>query len=249
MTDQTCYDFPRTERLDFFEPEFEECAVEFRLIYKGSLPAEGSGGGRTKEKQSLRKYFHLQLSELWKQHPTLREQTTEPLVKTRTPSNLMSHPGPDTLQVLAGINALGNPSAKPWIEHVADEHDQFGYRFVPLITKQGGFTCSLDILFLRRDGPGNLVRPGGDIDNRIKVLFDGLKMPTVKSELAGDSPEEHEKPFFCLLEDDSLITRVTITTDRLLLPMESTEKVNDVYLVIKVTMSDPLAIFTGGRLV
>ena len=53
-----------------------------------------------------------------------------------------------------------------------------GNRFVPLVSKAGGFTCSLDILFLRRDDPEGPIESGGDIDNRLKVLLDGLRMPT-----------------------------------------------------------------------
>ena len=89
---------------------------------------------------------------------------------------------------------------------------------------------------------------GGDIDNRIKVLFDGLKMPETVSDLGGLPLESDENPFFCLLEDDSLITSVTITTDRLLLERDSEEKRNDVYLIIHVTVLNPSALFAGNRL-
>ena len=34
----------------------------------------------------------------------------------------------------------------------------------------------------------------------------------------GDGPLQGERPFFCLLEDDALVTRVSVTTDRLLEP-------------------------------
>ena len=165
-----------------------------------------------------------------------------------TPLNLISDPGPAITQI-ARSNA---PHAKTWVEHIADDHTKCGYRFVPLISTTGGFTCSLDILFLRRDNPGNLITDGGDIDNRIKTLFDGLKMPTTIPELGGyDVPAPGENPFFCLLEDDSLITKVAVTTDRLLIPLDTNagERLNDVHLVIHVTMSNPSAVFAGNRLV
>jgi hypothetical protein len=247
MTDQICYDLPRTDRLEFFDPESEECFVEFRLIYEGPLPTESRAGGRAKEKQSLRKHFHKQLRELWEQHPELQEQSQSYFLVNYTAPNKVSYPGPGVRRIYPTIK--GEPGAKTWLEHVADDHEMFGYKFVPLVTKAGGFTCSLDILFLRRDNPGNIVRSGGDIDNRIKVLFDGLRMPGTKDELAGDSPEPHEVPFFCLLEDDSLITSVSVTTDRLLTPQGSGEKVHDVGLVIHVTVVNPAAVFAGGRLV
>jgi hypothetical protein len=90
---------------------------------------------------------------------------------------------------------------------------------------------------------------GGDIDNRIKVLFDGLRMPEHTPELGGVPLEVDENPFFCLLEDDSLITSVTVTTDRLLLEKNAEEKPNDVHLIIHVTVLNPSALFTGRRLV
>jgi hypothetical protein len=45
-------------------------------------------------------------------------------------------------------------------------------------------------------------------------------MPKVINELpAGDSPEQNEDPFFCLLDDDSLVTGLSVRTDRLLEPV------------------------------
>lgn len=90
---------------------------------------------------------------------------------------------------------------------------------------------------------------GGDIDNRIKVLFDGLRMPKTERELGGFGIDADEDPFFCLLEDDTLITRVSVTTDRLIIPQKDAENVNDVLLVIHVTMVNPSAVFAGDRLI
>jgi hypothetical protein len=90
-------------------------------------------------------------------------------------------------------------------------------------------------VFLRRDHPGNLIRHGGDIDNRIKVLFDGLRIPQECSELPDDAkPESEDDPFFCLLEDDELITEVKVTTDRLLVPPTGEEHIHNVVLLIHV---------------
>lgn len=60
-------------------------------------------------------------------------------------------------------------------------------------------------------------------------------MPDELREVAGANPEVDEDPFFCLLQDDSLITDVRITTDRLLIPPEPEERIHDVCLVIHVT--------------
>lgn len=80
-----------------------------------------------------------------------------------------------------------------------------------------------------------LIHSGGDIDNRLKVLLDALRIPAECSEIPdGTKKEADEDPyFFCLLEDDVLITDLAVTTDTLLTPCTS-EAENDVQLVIKV---------------
>jgi len=121
------------------------------------------------------------------------------------------------------------------IDWIANKYSRCGYRFLPLVREDWGIACSLDILFLRRDGPGSLIKSGGDIDNRIKVLFDALRIPRETQEIpSGDKPTDDEDPFYCLLEDDTLVNQVSITTDRLLLPMESGEAIHDVMLIIRV---------------
>ena len=49
--------------------------MEFRLIYKGPLKAEGKSGGKPKQKHEIRKEFHKQLLELWKQQADLKRPT------------------------------------------------------------------------------------------------------------------------------------------------------------------------------
>ncbi len=224
--------------------------MEFRLIYRGSLHGAGRGDTRAPEKHRIRKEFHVQLAELWKQNPLLREQLEKPVIRYKTPPNLVSYPGPGVEIVEPaphGYTAL----SKPWVQHLAEMYQRFGYRFVPLVREQYGTTCSLEILFLRRDNPGSLVSSGGDIDNRIKVLLDALRMPGNESEVAGYPPADTENPFFCLLEDDKLITGISVTTDRLLLLRADDEKEHDVFLVIlvKTKALNPNALFADAHIV
>jgi hypothetical protein len=200
-----------------------------------------------REKHSVRKYLHPQLAELWQQHPLLREQRTEPVMVSRTPSDAERNPG--KLHVTKWHDPSKMVGAKPFVEHVADNYAKFGFRFVPLVSKENGLTCSLDILFLRRDTPGNLVRSGGDIDNRIKTLLDGLRIPDSRAELGGFDPAQEENPFFCLLDDDRLITGLNVTTDRLLLPLGNGETVRDVELIIlvKTKIIDPGIVFVNAH--
>lgn len=95
------------------------------------------------------------------------------------------------------------------------------FRFFPLVTEGREEVAELDITMLRPEPPGYIITQGGDIDNRLKTLFDSLRMPQKDVEIpSGDFPGEGEDPFFCLLEDDKLITKVSVVTDQLLEPCE-----------------------------
>lgn len=88
-----------------------------------------------------------------------------------------------------------------------------------------------------------LSRKGGDIDNRLKTLFDALRYPHIPNELpVGAAPAADQDPFFCLLEDDQLINKVSVTVDKLLIPAG----VNDVHLVMSIKVKGLIA--THGNL-
>jgi len=108
-----------------------------------------------------------------------------------------------------------------------------GFKFAPLINERLNLVAELKITMLRPEAPGSIITQSGDIDNRLKTLFDSLKMPSEPTAIPkGDIPDEAENPFYCLLEDDNLITKVNVETDRLLDPFESP---SEVVLLIHVT--------------
>lgn len=91
--------------------------------------------------------------------------------------------------------------------------------FVPLVTAEADTIAELDIALLRPEPPGRLITQGGDIDNRLKTLFDALAMPRLANALlSSERPTDDEIPFFCLLEDDNLVTAVNVRTEQLLEP-------------------------------
>ena len=101
-----------------------------------------------------------------------------------------------------------------------------GFNFAPLISERVMAVAELEVTLLWPQTPGNIITSGGDIDNRLKTLFDALKVPSEPSALPiGTIPQLGEEPFFCLLEDDSLIARVSVETDRLLEPCSDTSMV------------------------
>jgi hypothetical protein len=74
--------------------------------------------------------------------------------------------------------------------------------------------CRRGIVLLHEE-PFNLLRSGGDLDGRIKTLFDSLKMPDAKDpNYAGDKPTAD--PLYVVLEDDALISDISIKSGRLL---------------------------------
>lgn len=240
------HDLPRVQSFEFDEPQGREM-LEFRLMYKGPLPSDQGGGNRAKYKHLIRKSLHRQLRELWKQHPALRMQAETLYRKVHQNDNGSWNVAPVT--VYSGQLHDEGGTIKTWVEHIADDHQCAGGRWVPLVSNVSGFYCSLDVLFLRRDTPGGLVSHLGDVDNRIKTLFDGLQKAEKVSDLGGHEIDPvDENPFFCLLENDRLITACTVTTDRLLLPMEDGDKQHWVELVIDVKITNPNALFELNRL-
>ncbi len=210
--------------------------MEFRLVYQGKLPSEGGTGtkSRMNDKHRIRRAIHVQLGELWRTHPFVADYHARDLVEKETWYKPVADP--------YGMAEMTRWRDMRLLEHLAAPYARRRYHFLPLVGDAFGpgteTVCALDILFLRRDMPGRILikgKGGGDIDNRLKVLFDGLRMPTSDAEIPDDAtPAEDEKPFFCLLQDDSLITEVKVTTDRLLTPIVTGEHEHDVYLVIHV---------------
>jgi hypothetical protein len=98
--------------------------------------------------------------------------------------------------------------------------------FAPLVSEKAALVAELDITLLRPEPPGSIIIQSGDIDNRLKTLLDALKVPNHPNALPdNETQREDEKPFFCLLEDDSLITKVSVSTDRLLDPVQEPSEV------------------------
>jgi hypothetical protein len=93
------------------------------------------------------------------------------------------------------------------------------FTFVPLVAAEMNVIAELSIVLLRPEPPGGLLTQGGDIDNRLKTLFDALSMPQQTNSLSPTAaPESGETPFFCLLENDNLVTSVAVRTEQLLEP-------------------------------
>jgi hypothetical protein len=190
--------------------------MRFHLTYEGLLLGSGRADPRPDHKHDLRRVFHHQLRRLW----------------DTTWLNEMKHG-----------SYVGAPKIDPNLpmrDGLAQRYATGSYRFVPLVREELALLCSLKILFLRPDPPGSLIQ-SADLDSRLKTLFDALKMPTEKSQLGKYlTPGDDENPFYCLLEDDKLISHVSVETDVLLQPtadgLTGNRTKNDARLVIDVTV-------------
>jgi hypothetical protein len=195
--------------------------MRFRLVFSGAIPP-GQRNPEKKQsdplavqKQRIRRDFHVQLRELWQQTRVLREKRMHP-----------AH--------FAGLGILeGNDAPVEWasdqfdqgqqyplVQLVQHAHREHGYEWVPLLRRAYAVDCELDIIFLRRGHPDGGPIENGDLDNRIKTLIDCLKMPRSTNELVGDDafPRPGETPFHVLMEDDAIVSRLNVESDRLYYP-------------------------------
>ena len=190
---------PVITKLKWENNDEADADMQFRLTYEGKLLGASRSNTRAAHKHDIRKVFHKQLKRLWEIAP-----------------HFGPDPGPELLETGGGQRP---PAVTK--EELAEKFDRSGYNFVPLVTEELSLRCDISILFLRPDPPGSVLN-SGDIDNRIKTLFDALRMPGNKDEFGNyREPTEDEKPFFCLLEDDKLITSVAVETDLLLDPVSN----------------------------
>jgi len=209
--------------------------MKFTLTYDDDLPATGNSS-KPAEVYRIRNSFHDQLADLWDSHIVLRE-----LERTaRWPKVTIQREDNTRMEDLPTFKLSDYQHREPIPPLLPGQTDLCApikngtcaaYR--PLIRESLGLACALDIIFLRQEDPGSLVLQGGDIDGRMKTLFDALRMPSQDEEkAAGITPTVD--PLECLLESDTLISDLSIKTRRLL--GARTKKVHHVQLIIDVTV-------------
>ena len=198
--------------------------MNFYLVYRGKLPASANKS-KPNDVRSIRDAFHPQLKCLW--------ETNAALKRLRWTARVPENPA----GFLSCAESPFEPDCEPPRELPSGYKDlcepvtKSGRMYHPLVRKSLDLNCSLNIMFLRQEDPGALVLQGGDLDGRIKTLFDALRVPH------GEAEERHpqaQDPTYCLMESDSLISGFQVSTGRLLI--SETEHPNEVHLVIQVTV-------------
>jgi hypothetical protein len=103
-------------------------------------------------------------------------------------------------------------------------------------------------VMLRREPPGRVLSQGGDIDNQLKTLLDALSMPRhVESLPKGTIPSDDERPFFCLMEDDCLVSSLSVRTEQLLEPLADKGEVDAMIAVTPRTIANLNGNWMFGR--
>ena len=196
--------------------------MRFHLVYSG--PLSGSGNKpKPDQARMIRDQFHPQLELLWTANTALKRLRSTARV-AKNPAGFLATPqSPFQPEI--------NPAHPPQAGYVdlCEPIRQGEKTYVPLVRKSLDLNCSIDILFLRQEDPGELVLQGGDVDNRIKTLFDALRIPD--SDVEARYPQA-QNTTYCLLQSDTLISDFKVSTDRLLVP--KTKAANEVHLVIEV---------------
>lgn len=166
---------------------------------KFTLTFEGplQTGGGADRKHIRRKKFHAQLKRLWAVNSLLANWSL-PINQYQT---------------------------APAIEVLAKKHAKIGaFEFVPLISREIAVEAALHFHILR---PTTFKGQIADPDNIVKTLADSLKMPQTTDELPkAIQPSQDETPFFVLMQDDGLLSKITSVSDELLQPVDGKEQID-----------------------
>ena len=210
--------------------------MKVTLTYDGPLHSNGN----PERKWRIRNQLHPQLEELWTTNVILKTVRTWSIVPKNAGLSFRLLPWP-TEEDVKRLKTPDMPVRKP------NEAEQDlcapiiknGRSFIPLVRDSLDLTCSLDILFLKKER----LRPlndSGDIDNRLKTLFDALQIPD-DNQSRGDTTKPPHDPVYCLLENDRLVSDVAVRTGRLLGPQENDNHVRLVIdVAVKITHVNPV---------
>jgi len=160
--------------------------IQIQLAFGEEIPS-GQRRGTGFVKHKMRRKFSVYLRRLWRTH-----------------------------KVLVGFDEALPVVPYPQKRSALDDDQQpfyqaelAGYTWIPLVTRRNKLKVDLSIELLG-DSP-KVLQAKGDLDNRVKVVLDSLRMVRQASEL--DTADRHGggKRLYVLLEDDSLIQSLQVT--------------------------------------
>lgn len=206
--------------------------MELSLRYRGLLPAAGTDK-RVREKHAIRQELSSQIESYCEQSHRLKRLIAD-VGKLQTPKREK-----DQFDV---ERPLSDGSKFWWRWPLC------GYNFVPLVTQVLEAHVELRMRLYRKNV--GILFQGGDLDNRLKTFFDALQVPKEESQVPKgervSSKEAEWLPIFCLLDNDNLITKLSIESFKLLMkvPKEFEGAPNYVELDLDVVIH-PITPMTG----
>jgi hypothetical protein len=192
--------------------------VDFVLRYKGPVP--GKKNDTVDDKQIVRMRFSPQLEQLCKRVEFFSDALRPDLLVGEVKQRALTFARPE---------GEDDPRARYMYRRLP----LAGFDFVPVIARHQLMYCHLDITWLRTESAGDIVT-SGDIDNRLKVLLDALRMPHEEKEVGRERPTVDGQRVYCLLDDDGLVTKLSVSTHQLLEPRAPDEKDTDADLLVHV---------------
>jgi hypothetical protein len=184
--------------------------MKFTLIYDGPLRPTGNKS-RPDDASTIRNQLHDQLADLWKSNIVFRQLAHTARTSRGGATWAATEYAPLELPDYDDPPPPLEPGQRDYCEPIPVPNVG---SFIPAVRKSLHLACALDILFLRHVEPFNLLKSGGDLDNRILTLFDALKIPSGLQELGVIAPAAN--PLYVLLEDDALVCDLAIKSGKLL---------------------------------
>jgi hypothetical protein len=171
---------------------FGDDVLELRLSYDDYIPSDEPNTDRRSElKHIVRLVFSDQLRKRWRDSPKLSKWKSKGFVSASRVDGRYVVPDDEL------------PEHSPFFRVPV-----CGYQAVPLVSWHNNLGCELDVVFT---GEGrSAIRPDGDLDNRLKTLFDALRMPLQENQVPAPQWGSGNDELFCLLEDDSLIRKFSV---------------------------------------
>jgi hypothetical protein len=133
------------------------------------------------------------------------------------------------LETIYKREVLENESVREYVEEKC-VREVAGHRYVALANRTFGLFAKIEVTLLSVGNSSIFANAQGDIDNRLKTIFDALSIPpeSQASQIRDALPDLT----ICLVDDDVLIRDVRVRSGELLL----SENDKDVLVLIDVTL-------------
>lgn len=191
--------------------------MELTLTFRGRLPASQAGVSKAGATNAIRQHFSVQLEKKFREMPTFVHNSQD-IAKAK---------------LVDGRVIWDEPKGKH--DLCFCDVEAFGGIYRSIVGSHSGLACHLDVEVWAREARGVLMADG-DLDNRLKTLIDSLAMPRHQSQLGGMVSPRGDLTF-CLLEDDSQVTRLSVRVERWDEPPNANGSLSEVQVRVRANIS------------